>query len=88
MAPGPDVDEVCAAEKLVQRFGPDALDVVISTEMLGHVRDWRAVIDNTKSVLKPGGTLLFTTRSQGFAFHAYPFRLLAVRAIRWCEHFR
>lgn len=73
MTPGAGVDEVLSAEKLVERFGPDAFDVVISTEMLEHVRDWRAVIGNMKAVLKPGGLLLFTTRSQGFAFHAYPF---------------
>jgi SAM-dependent methyltransferase len=73
MTPGAGVDEVCSAEKLLERFGPNAFDVVISTEMLEHVRDWRAVVNNMKGVLKPGGIMLFTTRSQGFAFHAYPF---------------
>src|SRR5512133_1128292 len=38
MTPGDGVDEVCSAEKLIERFGVDAFDVVISTEMLEHVR--------------------------------------------------
>lgn len=41
--------------------------------MLEHVRDWRAAITNLKTVTRPGGTLLFTTRSRGFGFHGYPF---------------
>jgi SAM-dependent methyltransferase len=71
--PGPGVDEVCPVDQLLQRFGVDAFDVVFSTEMLEHVRDWRAAVTNLKGVTKRGGILLITTRSQGFGFHGYPF---------------
>jgi SAM-dependent methyltransferase len=73
MQAGPGVDEVCGAEGLIPRFGLCSFDVVISTEMLEHVLDWRAVLHNLKGVLKPGGLMLITTRSFGFGYHAYPF---------------
>ena len=31
------------------------IDVIISTELLEHVQDWRSVIINMKNVLKKGG---------------------------------
>lgn len=71
--PGPGVDEVCPVDQLLKRFGDNAFEVVFSTEMLEHVRDWRAAVTNLKGVTKPGGILLITTRSQGFGFHGYPF---------------
>jgi SAM-dependent methyltransferase len=70
---GPGVDEVCNADRLVDRFGENAFDVLISTEMLEHVRNWKRVISNLKRVLKPGGVLAVTTRSKGYPYHSAPF---------------
>jgi len=70
--PGPGVDLVCDAEHLLDRFGPESFDVVISTELLEHVRDWRAVITGMKRLARPGGLIVITTRSLGFPIHGYP----------------
>lgn len=69
---GSGVDQVLNAEHLVKEFGKNSFDVVISTEMLEHAAQWKPVITNMKQVLKPGGVILITTRSQGFPFHEYP----------------
>ena len=73
MEAGPGVDEVCPAEQLIARYGGNAFDIVLSTDMMEHVFDWRAVLHNMKGVLKPGGLLVFTTVSIGFGYHAYPY---------------
>jgi SAM-dependent methyltransferase len=70
---GPSVDEVCDAARLVSRFGRESFDFVVTTEMLEHVRDWRAVVRNLKGVVRRGGTLRVTTRSLGFHVHGYPW---------------
>ena len=71
--PGKFVDLVLPAERILEYFGPESFDVVISTELLEHVKDWRVVINNMKNVLKRGGYIYITTRSKGFPYHGYPY---------------
>lgn len=70
---GPGVDIVCNAENIVEKFGKEGFDVVISTELLEHVKDWRKVISNIKNICKTNGIILITTRSYGSGYHAYPY---------------
>jgi SAM-dependent methyltransferase len=70
--PGKGVDVVCDASALAARFGPESFDIVVCTEMLEHARDWRAAVNNIKSVCRAGGRIVITTRSFGFKYHAYP----------------
>lgn len=70
--PGLGVDQIVSAVDLVSIFGPNSFDVVISTEMLEHAEDWQAAIRNMVEILRPGGVLIFTTRSVGFAYHNPP----------------
>ncbi|MDX6513639.1 MAG: hypothetical protein QOE36_3143 [Gaiellaceae bacterium] len=68
---GRGVDVLCDAGEVHEHFGEDRFDLVISTELLEHVRDWRAVVSSMKRVCAPGGTLLVTTRSRGFPYHSF-----------------
>ena len=70
---GPGVDRICIAEELVETFGPASFDLVVSTEMLEHVVDWRVIILNLKELLRPEGVLVVTTRSFGFPYHEWPY---------------
>lgn len=66
------VDLVLNVRDLVQYFGADRFDVVLSTEMLEHAQDWRMAVSQMKTVLKPGGLLVITTRGKGFPYHGFP----------------
>lgn len=70
--PGPRVDRVVDCEQLANQVGYGAWDVVVTTEMLEHVRDWRACMMQLAYTLKFGGLLLITTRSPGFPYHPFP----------------
>ncbi len=70
--PGEYVDKVLSAESIVDAFGENSFDIVVSTEMLEHVHDWKIVVQNIKRAVKPGGCIFITTRSYGFGYHGYP----------------
>jgi SAM-dependent methyltransferase len=72
IAEGLGVDEMVSVYDLADRFGEEAFDLVVSTEVVEHLRDWRSAFHNLKAVLRDGGTLLLTTRSPGFAYHGWP----------------
>lgn len=72
MRPGPGVDLVLHADHLVQRFGREAFDIVISTEMLEHCEPWRWAVWHMCTVLRNGGLLVLTTRSPGATRHEHP----------------
>lgn len=69
---GDGVDRVMSADDILKEFGEKSFDLLISTEMLEHAENWKLIISNFKRILKPGGALLITTRSEGFPFHEYP----------------
>jgi len=72
IAPGPGVDEICDVYQLCDRMGRAQWDIVIATELLEHVTDWRTAVTELAGAVKPGGLLLITTRSPGFPYHAFP----------------
>jgi len=66
------VDKICYAEKLFDVFKKESFNILICTEVLEHVENWKAVISNFKNIISVNGFLLITTRSKGFKFHGYP----------------
>jgi len=69
---GPGVDIICPAENLVEKFGKEKFDIVISTCVLEHIRDWKKTISNIKNICKPNGIILIIVPSK-WPFHEYPY---------------
>lgn len=57
---------------LVNVFGLESFDYVISTEMLEHAEHWKKCISIIKQLTKLEGYIVLTTRSPGFPLHNYP----------------
>jgi len=69
---GPGVDLICQGENLVEKFGKESFDVVMSTCVLEHVRDWKKHISNLKNVCRPNGIILIIAPSV-WVFHEFPY---------------
>ncbi|MFB6088203.1 MAG: class I SAM-dependent methyltransferase [Candidatus Aenigmatarchaeota archaeon] len=69
---GPLVDKVCGVNELLDLFGKESFDLIICTEVIEHIRDWKGALRNIKGVCKPGGIIFITTRSRGFPYHPIP----------------
>jgi SAM-dependent methyltransferase len=54
------------ALNLTRAFGAEAFDVVVSTQVLEHLPDWRRALGEMTHVLRPGGTLLVSCDSGEF----------------------
>ncbi len=70
---GIGVDEICSADEILDKYGKVSFDIIISTEMLEHVKDWRKVVSNFKNVCKRNGIILVTTRTKEAEYHAWPY---------------
>ena len=72
LRPGPDVDLVADVCTLAVLLGEGYADLVVSTEMMEHVRNWKASMEGMIRLLAPGGVLVITTRGPGFPLHDHP----------------
>ncbi|MFX0133373.1 MAG: class I SAM-dependent methyltransferase [Candidatus Hodarchaeota archaeon] len=70
---GSGVDIIQNAEDLLIKFDKERFDIIIATELIEHVKDWKKVISNFKNICAPNGIILITTRSYGFPYHGYPY---------------
>jgi len=72
IAEGRGVDIVCDACDILDRWGSNAFDVLLSTETMEHIEDWKKVIHNFKNVIVPGGIIFISTCSYGLGCHLRP----------------
>lgn len=72
IAEGPGVDFVGDVTDLLATFEYGSFDIVIATEVLEHVKNWRKAVSNIKHIIKPGGIVIITVPSKGCGFHGCP----------------
>lgn len=69
---GDCVNLVIDAERLTDHFPREHFDTVICCEMLEHVVHPWLIVEQMKTVLKPGGYLWISTPTFGFPLHRFP----------------
>lgn len=69
---GPGVDLVWDITWDKPPWEPESFDLIICTEVLEHVQDWRKALRNMDKALKMGGWLFLTARGPGFGKHEWP----------------
>lgn len=72
VAVGAGVNIQMSGYHLYDIFLPSSFDIVICTETLEHVQDWRQLVSQLKYALRPLGLLYFSCRAPGFHYHDYP----------------
>ena len=84
---GPCVDQVLDATKLIETFGADSWDNVISNDALEHMQDWDGCLTNMWGVLKPGGMFLITMANPKKGYHGYPHDYWRISLADFCRIF-
>ena len=69
---GKDVDEVLDACNLLERYGPESWDNVVTSNCFEHVEFWEPALRNAWGVLRTGGKFLFEVPTLAKGFHAHP----------------
>lgn len=69
---GKDVDEVLDACNLLERFGPESWDNVVTANCFEHVEFWEPALKNAWGVLKTGGKFLFEVPTLDKGYHSHP----------------
>jgi len=72
IAEGPGVDQLADVTTLLDHFQYGSFDMVIATEVLEHVKNWRKAVSNLKHIIKAGGRVIITVPSKGCGFHGCP----------------
>ena len=70
--PGSGVDVIWNVEQINLLYPKEIFHLVVATELLEHVQNWRRAIENMFYLCAPEGYILITTRSEGFPLHGYP----------------